>query len=73
MAKTWLSPENSFNVEINPMVIGIKNTYCKIDKICAHVATGFGRELQRCKYLTTEGEELYCTALIQEDKKDVKI
>ena len=71
MSKLWLNPENSITVEVNPMVVGIKSSQCKLDKICAHVATGFGKELERCEHLMSEGVELYCTALIQEDKKNV--
>lgn len=70
MAKIKLDPANSSTVEVNPMVIAMKSSQCQLGKLCAHVAAGFGKELQRCKYLMNDADndDLYCTALVQENK-----
>lgn len=70
MSKILLDPKNSANVEINPMVVGIKSSQCKLDKICVHIASGFGKEIERCKYLIDDGRDLFCTALVQDNKHE---
>lgn len=64
--KELLDPNNSSQVEINPMVVGMKSSQCKINQICVHIASGFGQVISKCKYLYEEKEDFYCTAIIQD-------
>jgi hypothetical protein len=57
---TLLDPKHSSSVEVNPMVVGMKNSQCPIDGICAHIASGFGTIAHRCEYLNEVGDDLYC-------------
>lgn len=71
MSKILLDPQNSTTIDINPMVAGIKSSQCRLNRICVHVAVGFGKKIEQCKYLADDGYDLFCTALVQEDKKNV--
>lgn len=68
MSKILIDPKELSNITVNPMVVGIKNSQCKINKFCALIASGFGTEIERCEHLMDDEENNYCTIIIQDDK-----